>query len=150
MTNDGYFPTQKDHLHLLEGVSKNICSNTTPYPKAPVTCEVTQHFFLRAPATCDTTQHFFPCAPPTCETTQHFFSRAPATCETSRRKSRNTSLPGLRTHRSYCPISPIILIHHHHECLYRPEKPLECCKITQQCFTDWIGLCFNWRFITIR
>ena len=30
MTNDGYFPTQKDHLHLLEGVSKNICSNTTP------------------------------------------------------------------------------------------------------------------------
>ena len=42
MTNDGYFPTQKDYLHLLEGVSKNICSNTTPYhlsfqiPLAPV------------------------------------------------------------------------------------------------------------------
>ena len=31
MMNDGYFRTQKDHLHLLEGVSKNICSNTTPY-----------------------------------------------------------------------------------------------------------------------
>ena len=30
-TIDGYFPTQKDHLHLLEGVSKNICCNTTPY-----------------------------------------------------------------------------------------------------------------------
>jgi len=28
MMNDGYFPTQKDHLHLLEGVSKNIWSNT--------------------------------------------------------------------------------------------------------------------------
>ena len=30
MTNDGYFPTQKEHLHLLEGVSKNIWSNTPP------------------------------------------------------------------------------------------------------------------------
>ena len=33
MTNDGYFPTQKDHLHLLEGASKNICSNTTYYSR---------------------------------------------------------------------------------------------------------------------
>ena len=31
MTNDGYFTTQKDHLHLLEGVSKTVCSNTIPY-----------------------------------------------------------------------------------------------------------------------
>ena len=31
MTNDGYFPTQKDHLHLLEGVPKNICSNVNVY-----------------------------------------------------------------------------------------------------------------------
>ena len=31
ITNDGYFPTQKDHLHLLEGVSKHICSDTIPY-----------------------------------------------------------------------------------------------------------------------
>ena len=30
MTNDGYFLTQKDHLHLLEGVSKHIWSNTPP------------------------------------------------------------------------------------------------------------------------
>ena len=30
MTNDGYFPTQKDHLHLLEGVSKHIWSHTPP------------------------------------------------------------------------------------------------------------------------
>ena len=34
MTNDGHFPTQKDHLHLLEGVSKHIWSNTPlPYYK---------------------------------------------------------------------------------------------------------------------
>ena len=32
MTNDGYFLTQKEHLHLLEGVSKNIWSNTPPPP----------------------------------------------------------------------------------------------------------------------
>ena len=31
MTNDGYFPTQKEHFHLLEGVSKNIWANTFPY-----------------------------------------------------------------------------------------------------------------------
>ena len=30
VTNDGYFPTQKEHLHLLEGVFKNIWSNTPP------------------------------------------------------------------------------------------------------------------------
>ena len=30
MKNDGYFPTQKDHLHLLEGVSKKYWSNHPP------------------------------------------------------------------------------------------------------------------------
>ena len=33
MTNDGYFPTQKDHIHLLEGVSNNISSNSIPFLK---------------------------------------------------------------------------------------------------------------------
>ena len=33
MMNDGCFPTQKDHLHLLEGVPNNIYSKSTPYLK---------------------------------------------------------------------------------------------------------------------
>ena len=32
VTNDGYFPTQKDHLHLLEGASKYIWYNPPPPP----------------------------------------------------------------------------------------------------------------------
>ncbi len=35
MTNGGYFPTQKDHLPLLEGVPKHIYSNKTPNLCAP-------------------------------------------------------------------------------------------------------------------
>ena len=42
MTNDGYFPTQKKHLHLLEGVSKYIWSNIPPPPPSQATCAADQ------------------------------------------------------------------------------------------------------------
>jgi len=46
MTNDGYFATQKDHLHLLEGVSK-IFGLTPPLIVARmVLCHTENIYFI--------------------------------------------------------------------------------------------------------